>query len=204
MVRKKKTKRRTPAPAAEEVVLSEDDEDTEGEGYELEVPDAADYVPSEAEKKAKRQAAAKKAWATRKGKKGEETEGLEVKSEAPAVKPVAKRGEVFVYRRFYESGELTDEEIEELDEDEVPLIKVREFLEPPTAVNVHATTTVNLGDYSSIKYGVSLTGHCYWEEKDDCFAVIDEWVTSKVQKATEEAEAERDSSPTIKRRRRRS
>ena len=163
---------------------------------EIELADAEEYVPSERAKKKKRRAAVRKKKASRVRKeKAEEDAGT------------VHKGMAKIFRRFTESGVLTREEIDDLDDEELEKIGIepRIFEEPPTRVGVWASATVNMGDFNSVKFGGIMVTNCpcYFEERNDAFNHLKEWVTEKVNEEIEEAKTESSAPPRRSSRRKR-
>jgi hypothetical protein len=64
------------------------------------------------------------------------------------------------------------------------------ILEGPTCnVGVDATFTKNLGNYESLRLGVSLHLPCYHNEIDDVFEFGKQWVNAKMESLIAELEA---------------
>ena len=149
---------------------------------EIELAAAEDYVPEE---RAKKKAKFKKKASARRLTRAE-TDGGTV-----------HKGMAKIYRRFTEGGVLTLEEVEDLDpgEREALAIEPRIFEEPPTRVGAWASATVNMGDFNSVKFGAICVVPCYFEEREDAFNCLKEWVTEQVEKEIEEAKGGGSSKP---------
>lgn len=77
---------------------------------------------------------------------------------------------------------------EEFSQEQVGEPKV---LEGPTCnVGVDAAMTINLGDYNSVRIGVSLHLPCYHQEIDEVFEFSKQWVDEKMQKLRAEVDGE--------------
>lgn len=66
----------------------------------------------------------------------------------------------------------------------------RMFEDPPCNVGVNMATTVNLGNYESVKLGVSLHVPCKHEEINDTFDFARGWVEEKMTELVESVQTE--------------
>ena len=76
------------------------------------------------------------------------------------------RGEdvrILTERTVKKSGKIQEEESGD------ELIEVRKFVTAPAHASVNLSRTFNLGDFNSVKFGVSVTIPCYKEEMDNGF-----------------------------------
>jgi len=162
---------------------------------EIELADAEDYIPSErARRKKKRASLREKKTEARRSEKAEDDAGT------------VHKGMAQIYRRFTKSGVLSHEEVDDLSDAELKKIGIepRIFEEPPTRVGVWASATVNMGDFNSVKFGAICVTPCYFEEREDAFNHLKEWITEKVNAEIEEAKEESDAPPKRASSRRRS
>lgn len=110
----------------------------------------------------------------------------------PLILGYAEGGRATVRREYDENGVIVWEEIEELDESDLPTIATRLFATPPARVSVSGSLSVNMGDYESAKSMVTLSLPCYPEEVDACYKYADKWVTKILKKDVKKAQRHSD------------
>lgn len=86
--------------------------------------------------------------------------------------------ETLLVRRFYGDA---DEVVEEAD-----VVEVRSFVTEPAVVSVEFGRTLNMGNYESIRYAVSVTLPCYVEELEPAYARARAWAQGKMQEIKEQ------------------
>lgn len=103
---------------------------------------------------------------------------VEIDEEEPVK---AGAGEAMVLRHFLAGGRLIGEEIEDYDDDEVPLIRVRKFKGPHARVGLSLFQQWNLGQDNLVATQIMISVPCYREEVEDAYAWADRWATQKLQ-----------------------
>ena len=98
----------------------------------------------------------------------------------------AKNSTVYVTRTVGKANDMPPPEGEE------DLIAVHEFKTEPAKVTVDYSLTMNLGNFSSARIGVSVEIPCYREEVDEAYEFAAKWVEERIQHERDAIVASRD------------
>jgi len=88
--------------------------------------------------------------------------------------------QAFVRRQFAKFDKDLGEKVEGRPEEQTELVSVNKFVTEPAKVTVDYGVTFNLGNYESVRIGVTVAVPCYFEEIDRAYKWATKWADERV------------------------